>query len=283
MRVGGMGLLLAAALACTAMDEARAQGGRTPAASCLRQPGAPSAAPANHAPGPNERAFDVVLNVPNLCVDRLQLGVRNLDVHVALDARVANLVEISAGADVNISRVQLGLYGVQAQALLLVDLDDVYQVVDRTLTFVDNNPQIVRSLSGTVNNAVGTVGGVANTALQPGGVVSQTVGAAGQVLGNVTAPGGLLGQTVNNLGQTVQRLVTPAGQIVEQTLGAAGQVAGTRTLGSVLQLPLVSETAGAGGTVVRQLRDQTGRIVEVTLDRAGQVTAARVLGAAAPR
>ena len=271
-------MMAGAVLALATVSGAEAQGARTPAASCLRQPATgTTAARTDHAPGPNERAFDVVLDVPNLCVDRLQLGVRNLDVHLALDARVANLVEITAGADVSISRVELGIYGVQAQALLLVDLDDVYQVVDRTLTFVDNNPQIARSLSGTLNNAVGTVGGVANTALQPGGVVSQTVGTVGQTLNNVTAPGGLLSQTVSTAGQTVQRLVTPAGQIVEQTLGAAGQIAGSRTLGNVLSLPTVRETAGAAGGVVRQVRDQTGRIIEVTLDRAGQVTATRVL------
>jgi hypothetical protein len=275
--MAGLGLVLIAA------EGGWAQGGRTPAASCLRQPAAAAPARADHAPAPNERAFDVVLDVPNLCVDRLQLGVRNLEVNVALDARVANLVEISAGADVSIARVDLGLFGVQAQALLLVDLDDVYQVVDRTLTFIDNNPQIVRSLSGTVNNAVGTAGRVANTALQPGGVVSQTVGTVGQTLGNVTAPGGLLSQTVSTAGQTVQRVVTPAGQILEQTLGTAGQVANSRTIGSVLSLPVVSETAGSAGGVVRQVRDQTGRIIEVTLDRAGQVTATRVLqGATRP-
>jgi hypothetical protein len=223
--------------------------------------------------------YDVVLDIPNLCVDRLQLGVRNLEVHLALDARVANLVEITAGADVSIARVDIGLYGVQAQALLLVDLDDVYQVVDRTLTFVDNNPQIVRSLTGTVNNAAGIVGGVANDALRPGGVVSQAVGVAGQTLGNVAAPGGLLAQTVNATGQTVNRTVNSAGQILEQTLGAGGRVVGMRTLGSVLTLPVLGETAATAGGVVRRVRDESGRVIEVTLDQAGRVTGTRVLEA----
>ncbi|MBD0319905.1 MAG: hypothetical protein ICV87_06215, partial [Gemmatimonadetes bacterium] len=129
MRVRGVVAALAGTvLALSDVEGGWAQGGRVPAASCLRQPAAAAPARANHAPGAGEQAFDVVLDVPNLCVDRLQLGVRNLEVHLALDARVASLVEISAGADVSISRVDLGLYGVQAQALLLVDLDDVYQV-----------------------------------------------------------------------------------------------------------------------------------------------------------
>ena len=280
MRGRGAAVALAGlALALGGAGGAWAQGGRTPAASCLRQ-GAAAAPRPEHAPAPSQRMYDVVLDVPNLCVDRLQLGVRNLQVHLALDARVANLVEITAGADVSIARVDIGLFGVQAQALLLVDLDDVYQVIDRTLTFVDNNPQIVSSLTSTVNNAVGTVGGVANTALQPGGVVSQAVGVTGQALGNVTAPGGLLSQTVNAAGQTLNRTVTSAGQIVEQTLGVGGRVVSTRTLGSVLNLPALGETAGAAGGVVRRVRDESGRVIEVTLDRAGRVTATRVLDAA---
>jgi hypothetical protein len=268
------------AVATGGTRDAWAQGGRPlPAASCLRQASSqPAAAGAEHAPAASERVYDVVLDVPNLCVDRVQLGVRNLNAHLALDARVANLVEISAGADAHISRVELGIYGIQAQALLLVDLDNVVQVVDHTLTFVDNNPQIVSSLTGTLNRTVGTVGDIGNTALQPGGVVSQAVGTVGQTLNNVTQPGGLLSQTVNTLGQTVQRVVSPTGQLLEQTLGTAGQMLGSRTLGSVLSLPLVRETAGTAGGVVRQLRDQSGRIIEVTLDRAGQVTGTRVLG-----
>jgi hypothetical protein len=251
-----------------------------PAASCLRQPAAQAAGTADHQPGPSERAYDVVVSVPNLCVDRVQLGVKNLTAHLALDARVSNLVEISAGADAHVSRVTLGIYGVQAQALLLVDLDDVYQVVDRTMTFIDNNPQIVSSLTRTLDTTVGTVGGVANTALQPGGVVSQAVGTVGRTLNDVTAPGGVLSQTVNTLGQTVQRTVGTTGQIVERTLSATGQVLNTRTLGSVLSLPAVREAAGTAGGVVRTVRDQAGRLIEVTLDAAGHVTATRVLDAA---
>ncbi|NNC29884.1 hypothetical protein HKM21_11420 [Longimicrobium terrae] len=229
----------------------------------------------------------MVLDVPALCVDAITLGVRNLDVHLALDAQVANLVQISAGADVRIASVDLGLYGVQAQALLLVDLDNVYQVVDRTMTFVDNNPQIVAALTNTVNNAVGTVGQVGNTLLQPGGVASQAVGVVGQTLDNTTRPGGLLtqtvntlGQTVNTLGQTVNTIVTPTGQILEQTLDTAGRVVGSNAIGDVLRLPVISETAGTAGGLVRQVRDTAGRTIEVTLNQAGQVTGTRVLGQA---
>jgi len=75
-------------------------------------------------------------------------------------------------------------------------------------------PQIIERLLSTVDSTVGTVGGVANNALQPGGVVSQTVGTVGQVANTALQPGGLLSQTVNTLGQTVQRTF-PGARVVK--------------------------------------------------------------------
>src|SRR5687768_9579714 len=124
---------------------------------------------------------DVLLDIPNLSVEEINLEVQNLRVHIALDARLANLLQLSAGADASIDSVKLNIRGVRAEALLKVRLDNVAAIIDRTLTTIDRNPQILERLLTTVDNTVGTVGGIANTALQPGGVVSQTVGTVGQV------------------------------------------------------------------------------------------------------
>lgn len=229
------------------------------------------------APPPQYRDYDVVLAVPNLCVERINLDVNNLQVRLALNAAVANLVRVQAGADVSIAQVNVGIRGVRAQALLLVDLDNVVQVIDRTLTFVDNHPEVVTQLVGTVNHAVGTVGGVANTALQPGGVVDRTVGVVGQTLNNVTAPGGVLSQTVNTLGQTVQTTLDASGNLVERTLGTAGQVVNSRTLGSVTSLPVVNQVTNQAGQVVRTVRTTSGGLIEYTLDQAGRVVGARAV------
>jgi hypothetical protein len=268
-------MALAAALALPGTGAAQQQ----PAfgAQCqpeARAPGGPQGA---------QREYDVIVDVPNLCVERIRLNVQNLDARLALNASVANLVRLRAGADVHIGEVDLGINGVRAQALLLVDLDNVVAVVDRALTFIDNNPQIISQLTGTVNNALNTVGGVANTALRPGGVVDQTVGVAGQTLNNVTAPGGVLSQTVNTLGQTVQRTVDATGNIVEQTLDTTGRVASTRTVGRLLDLPVLRESTNAAGQTVRQVRDQSGAVIELILDNAGRVVRSRVVQQAAPR
>src|SRR5687768_9399138 len=58
---------------------------------------------------------DVLLDVPNLSVDEITLEVENLKAKVSLDARLANILALSAGADVSIDKVKLQIKGVRAE------------------------------------------------------------------------------------------------------------------------------------------------------------------------
>ncbi|GAB2517927.1 hypothetical protein [Lysobacter humi (ex Lee et al. 2017)] len=189
--------------------------------------------------GTNGDAPDVFLDIPNLSVDEIKIDVQNLEAHIALNARLANLLSLNAGADVGIERVNIQIKGVKAQAQLIVRLDNVRDIIDRTLTTIDRNPQILTRLLDSVDKTVGTVGGVANTAIRPGGVVDRTVGTVGGVANNAVntvgtvagqalQPGSVLSSTVNATGQTVQRVVDQAGNVVERTLDASGKVIGSR-------------------------------------------------------
>jgi len=224
--------------------------------------------------------YDIVLEVPELSVDSIGLNVQSLRAHLSLDANAVNLVAINAGVDVSIDRVRLEISDVLAEAYLYVDLDNVNRVVTRVVQTLDRNPQLVTRLLSTVDTVVSTVGGVANTALQPGGVVSQTVGAVGQTLDNATRPGGLLSQTVNTLGQTVQRTVDQTGNVVEQTLDATGRVVGSQSVGNLLSLQglrVLQQSTDPAGQTVRRVQDQAGAVIEYTLDSAGRITATRVV------
>lgn len=191
--------------------------------------------------------FDVVLDVPNLCVNRIALKVDSLTAKLSLDARVANLVRVNAGADVLIGDVDLTIEGVRARALLLVDLDDVAYVVDQTLTFIDNNPEVIDQLGSTLQNVGGSLGGVVGNTL--GGLVLTTRNLAD--------------------GNVLQRVVNEAtGEILERTVGAAGNLVGERAVGSLLNLRPIRETTNAAGQLVRQVRDEAGKVIEYTLDRA---------------
>jgi hypothetical protein len=76
----------------------------------------------------------VLLDIPNLSVEEITLKVKNLRAHVSLDARLANLLHLTARADATIDDVDLMLRGVRSEALLKVRLDNVAAIIDRTLT-----------------------------------------------------------------------------------------------------------------------------------------------------
>src|SRR5690349_4574551 len=105
---------------------------------------------------------DVILEIPELSVDSIGLTVQDVRAHVALDANAMNFVQISAGVDVGIRKVQLGITGVLAEAYLYVDLDNVARIVDRVVKTLDRNPeiltQVLKTVDTTVNAATGQPG-----------------------------------------------------------------------------------------------------------------------------
>ena len=141
-------LALVAALAATSQAQTTPTRPTTPAGGRLQ---------ASMQPGltPNR---DVILEVPELSVDSIGLTVENVRAKVSLDANAMNLVQITAGVDVGIKKVQLGIVGVYGEVYLYADLDNVARIVDRVVQTLDRNPQILtqvlKAVDTTVNSAV---------------------------------------------------------------------------------------------------------------------------------
>jgi hypothetical protein len=173
---------------------------------------------------------DVLLDVPNLSVEQLTIEVNNLQVDLALDARLANLLHLTAGANARIDNVKIDIRGVRAQATLIVRLDNVRAIIERTLQTLDNNPQIVTQLLSTVDNTVNTVGGVANNTVSTVGGVAGNLLQNGQVLDLARAGLTQLSQTVNSAGQTVRRVTDRSGQLLEVVTDSANRVVSSRRI-----------------------------------------------------
>jgi hypothetical protein len=174
---------------------------------------------------------DVVLDVPNLSVEQLTVEVNNLRVNLALEARLANLLHLSAGANAQIDNVRIDLRGVRAQATLLVRLDNVRAIIERTLQTLDNNPQLVTQLLSTVDNTVNTVGGVANNTVGTVGNLAGTLLRNGQVLDLARAGLTEVSRTVNAAGQTVRRVTDRSGNLIEVVTDTANRVVSSRPIG----------------------------------------------------
>ena len=86
---------------------------------------------------------DVVLDVPTLNVEELDLEVENLRAHVSVRAEVANFVNINIGVDAYLDKVKLGIKGIDAQVLLKVKLERILGTIDRALSAIEQNPGLL--------------------------------------------------------------------------------------------------------------------------------------------
>jgi hypothetical protein len=206
---------------------------------------------------------DVFLHVPDVHVGEIYLDVEDLDAHLSLQARLANLVQIVAGVHVHIGKVELDIKDVGAEALLKVRLENLYSILDRALTTIDRNPEILQDLLKTVDTAVGDVGGTARQAVQPGGAASELAGHVGEVGKQAFSPGGLATEAVGKVGGAAQEAVGPGGAVSEST-SAVGRVA--EGVGDT-----VSGTVGEAGQGVREATQRASDVAqESAADRPGR-------------
>ncbi len=86
---------------------------------------------------------DVVLDIPVLKVEELDLEVDELRAHISARAELAGFLNISVGVDAYVDKVKLRIKGVEAQVQLKVKLERILGSVDRALQAIDNNPQLL--------------------------------------------------------------------------------------------------------------------------------------------
>jgi hypothetical protein len=174
---------------------------------------------------------DVLLDVPELKVDLIHIEVDDLDAHVALKARVLNLIKLNVGIDVHLSRVKLDVKGVHAEVVLKARLDHVTAIVDRLMTTLDRNPELLEGLSRAVSEvgegageAVGKTGDAAKDVGEGAQSALKDVGqGAGQATGDI---GQGAGQAVGDVGQGAGQAVGDVGQGAGEAVGDVGQGAG---------------------------------------------------------
>lgn len=86
---------------------------------------------------------DVVLDIPKLNVEELELEVDELRAHISARAELASFLNISVGVDAYVDKVKLRIKGVEAQVQLKVKLERILGSIDRALEAIDNNPQLL--------------------------------------------------------------------------------------------------------------------------------------------
>jgi hypothetical protein len=103
---------------------------------------------------PDGQEPDVVLDVPELEVDRITLEVRDLRAHVSILAELANLVNISVGVDARLDEVKLEIEGVEAEVHLVARLKNVRAILVKALDTIGEHPEILRILARSLTRIV---------------------------------------------------------------------------------------------------------------------------------
>lgn len=199
---------------------------------------------------------DVLLDVPVLNIEELNLELKDLRAHISLRAELADLVSVNVGVDAYLDEVKLEIKGVEAQVLLKVSLERVLETFNRALETIDHNPEILGGKPrATPNSAEGA---------------------------NLPPDSTPLGETTDEAGHKVRRSVDMSGDLMDTTLDDSGEVTDEVVTGSVEDLPVEQEYTDDEGRAVTLARDDLGHLVERTADEQGNIVGLNVPEAPAP-
>jgi hypothetical protein len=192
---------------------------------------------------PPEEEPDVFVDVPNVHVGKIEIDVERLQAHLALRAQVANLVNLVAGVHVGVDKVKINIEDVDASAMLKVRLHNTYNILDRTLTTIDENPEILQGVLDTAGTAVEQVGEIGTEATKPGGAVSELGSGVGNTLGSL---GDSLGDTLTSVTDKLspKQLISGSGRGASKAKSSATQ--GSRN-GKVAKAAARVAAGGAAG------------------------------------
>jgi hypothetical protein len=164
-----------------------------------------------------EEAVDVYVNAPVVKVDEIKFELDDLRAHLAVLAEAGHFVQISAGVGVRLGKVELEIQGVETQALLETRLENVTKILERVVTTLERNPELLKS----VGDALGDVGTGAHGLLTDTGDAVKSAGkGAGSAVQDI---GEGAGQGVAGIGQGAQQGVEGVGQGAKQGVGGLGQ------------------------------------------------------------
>ncbi|THX27550.1 hypothetical protein D6D12_05407 [Aureobasidium pullulans] len=193
-------------------------------------------------------APDVYLNVPELHVGRIELTVDKLSADLNLNAKVANLVQLNAGVQVSVEKVNITIAEVDAEVELVIRLGHLVDIVGRVFDSLDLNPLLIN----TISNVTSLVGEV----------VGDVVGAVDGLLGSITQGGKTLNFVVDNLGNIVQEV------------GGVSSIVGDFTKN--MTETGVAKSVGQGLTQKEYSYSPLNALVDIVFNSAGRVVQAVV-------
>lgn len=141
-------------------DESQQSTGETAYGEENEASGQQSGGSGHHARSTEENP-DITLDIPKLGLEEAHLKVDNLRARISLQSELADMVRINVGVDAFLETVELDLKGLEAEALLKANLENVREILVRTLESLDNNPDLIERLTQMSGNSGNKLEGVA--------------------------------------------------------------------------------------------------------------------------
>lgn len=95
---------------------------------------------------------DILLDVPSLKVEELNLEAEQVRVRVSFGAELADMVKINVGLEAEVDGLELEAKGIEAEAQLKARLSNVQAIFSQVLTTLDNNPSLARDMIGNLDH-----------------------------------------------------------------------------------------------------------------------------------
>ena len=204
-----------------------------------------------------------LLDVPVLNVDELDLEVNDLRAHISIRAELASFVKINVGVDLYLDKVKLDIKGLEAQALLKINLDKVLGTLDRALESININPQILNEVVQDVDPAAG-------------GADEDTSQSTRESDGIEQAGGGARDQALGQGDRTEDRVVQGSGEVTEPAPNEPEETVDEEATSTLDGLQIEEEYVDERGRIVGRARDGSGNMVEGVLDDEGNVASPSV-------
>ncbi|KAI0181215.1 hypothetical protein GGR52DRAFT_23290 [Hypoxylon sp. FL1284] len=203
------------------------------------------------APSYGDNPPDVKLKVPELHVGRIELDVDNVQAEINLAAQVANLVELNAGIQVGIRKVNITISEVDANLDLVIRLGNLVEIVNRTLESLNLNPLLINVLNEATD------------------LVNTVVGEVDGLLGSIVNGDSTVNFLIDNLGNVVQEVSGSAGKLLSSIVGNYEQNMTYTGAQQILDGGLIQKT---------YKYDPLGSLVNIVFNSVGQVVQAVVVG-----
>ncbi|KAJ4246029.1 hypothetical protein NW762_013774 [Fusarium torreyae] len=193
---------------------------------------------------------DVHLKVPELSVGRIELDVDNLHADINLNANIARLVQLNAGIQIGIEKVNITIVDVEAELELVVRLGNLVEIVNRTLASLDLNPALVNLLDSV------------------GDIVEGVIGAVDGLLGSITQGDTKLNFLIDNLGNIVQEVTKSGGKAVSSIIGNYAQ-----------NMTFTGEEKNLANGLLQKTYEysELSALVNIVFNKAGQIVQAQVV------